>query len=186
MRRVIYGRRVTSRFAARRWHVDAMECGARVTVRTPRLAARAAALTCPHSQARARHSALARRVGRRSPLADKPGSYTKPNKQFPWSSHKSTAPVKKMTKAEQKGPWIRREREIRMAPVLGRLGAAARCSLYNLYMIAFCDATLIGLSWGWELVRLRARSAGCRRIVRIMRMHWMRSCDEPREKMSPV
>lgn len=95
------------------------------------------------------------RLPNRSLSSDKPDSCTKPNKPFPWNSHKNTAPVKKMTNTKQKSQWIRRERKIRMAPILGRLGAGAVFTTF--IMIAFCSATLIGLSWGWELAQRDGR-----------------------------
>lgn len=64
-------------------------------------------------------------------------------------------PSKKMTNTKQKSQWIRRERKIRMAPILGRLGAGAVFTTF--IMIAFCSATLIGLSWGWELAQRDGR-----------------------------
>lgn len=51
-----------------------------------------------------------------------------------------------------------------MAPILGRLGAGAVFTTF--IMIAFCSATLIGLSWGWELAQRNGRVGSFPRLAR--------------------
>lgn len=84
----------------------------------------------------------ARRSQPRRPIdaRDKPFSYTKPNKPFPWNSHKGTASVKKKRpKTYKKAVTKAGELEIRMAPVLGRLGAGVVFTSFIMIVFLWSD-----------------------------------------------